>query len=404
MENVPKPQITSDYKRQAIRLSIVGVSLIVCLAVGNAIFRSLHPKVAKNEQKEEKTKTEDPQITDDDMIQKYFEKNKQKASFEQKNTDEVVKNIKSNDYINSNNQNNGNIPNNNISNQNMNNYDYEAEMMRAYYSKLIQEEEQARTSSIGFSTGTSDNQVTSRNEYSGGIASNNNISYGDSNISSQYAQQNMQQQKNNFLQNARQNKFYNSYQEEKPISKFEVMAGTFIPATLITGINSDLPSNSVAVVRENVYDTVTGNHLLIPKGTRIIGTYDSGVSFGQNRLLIVWQRLIFPNGKYIGLDNMGGIDLSGYAGFTGKVNNHFLKLLQAVVLSSALGAGGAIVTSKDKDDWQSEAGKGAGQVILDFGNKMGEKILNMQPTIEIKQGYRFNIMVQSDLVLTPYEG
>ena len=100
---------------------------------------------------------------------------------------------------------------------------------------------------------------------------------------------------------------------------------------------------------------------------------------------------------------MGGIDLSGYAGFKGKVNNHFLKLLQAVVLSSAMGAGSAIVTDNDKDDWRSEAGKGAGQVIIDFGNKMGEKILNRQPTIEIKQGYRFNIMVQSDLILTPYE-
>ena len=387
MDNIPKPQISTDYKRQAIRLSIVGISLIVCLAVGNAIYKSLNPKVTIKEQQDEISKKNDEiEITDNDMNIQYYDKVKIN------NTTSEINNATENSNSNQN------------YNQNYNhydNYDYKAEMMKAYYSKLIQEEEQARTSSIGFSKGTTNTQSTNRNEYNG--ASNNNLGYGNTNFPNQYAQQNMQQEKNDFLQNARQSKFYNSYQEEQPISKFEIMAGTFIPATLITGINSDLPSNSVAVVRENVYDTVTGNHLLIPKGTKIIGTYDSGVSFGQDRLLIVWQRLIFPDGKYIGLDNMGGIDLSGYAGFKGKVNNHFLKLLQAVVLSSAMGAGSAIVTDNDKDDWRSEAGKGAGQVILDFGNKMGEKILNRQPTIEIKQGYRFNIMVQSDLILTPYE-
>lgn len=387
MDNIPKPQISTDYKRQAIRLSIVGISLIVCLAVGNAIYKSLNPKVTIKEQQDEISKKNDEiEITDNDMNIQYYDKVKIN------NTTSEINNVTENSNSNQN------------YNQNYNhydNYDYKAEMMRAYYSKLIQEEEQARTSSIGFSKGTTNTQSTNRNEYNG--ASNNNLGYGNTNFPNQYAQQNMQQEKNDFLQNARQSKFYNSYQEEQPISKFEIMAGTFIPATLITGINSDLPSNSVAVVRENVYDTVTGNHLLIPKGTKIIGRYDSGVSFGQDRLLIVWQRLIFPNGKYIGLDNMGGIDLSGYAGFKGKVNNHFLKLLQAVVLSSAMGAGTAIVTDNDEDDWRSEAGKGAGQVILDFGNKMGEKILNRQPTIEIKQGYRFNIMVQSDLILTPYE-
>lgn len=387
MDNIPKPQISTDYKRKAIRLSIVGISLIVCLAVGNAIYKSLNPKVTIKEQQDEiSEKNEEIEITDNDMNIQYYDKVKIN------NTTSEINNTTENSNSNQN------------YNQNYNhydNYDYKAEMMRAYYSKLIQEEEQARTSNIGFSKGTTNTQSTNRKEYNG--ASNNNLGYGNTNFPNQYAQQNMQQEKNDFLQNARQSKFYNSYQEEQPISKFEIMAGTFIPATLITGINSDLPSNSVAVVRENVYDTVTGNHLLIPKGTKIIGTYDSGVSFGQDRLLIVWQRLIFPNGKYIGLDNMGGIDLSGYAGFKGKVNNHFLKLLQAVVLSSAMGAGSAIVTDNDKDDWRSEAGKGAGQVILDFGNKMGEKILNRQPTIEIKQGYRFNIMIQSDLILTPYE-
>lgn len=387
LENIPKPQISKDYNRQAIRLTMVAVGLIILLAVGNAVYKSLNPKVnVEQPAKEEVTSNET--ITDEDTMggQKYYDKNKK----------ENVSNINASSNVES---------NNNIETHQSQyveqNYGYDkGELLRAYYAKLIQEEEQARSSGIGFSTGSSSGQ--NNGSSNSGYGNNQNNIYSQGNFPDQYTQQNMQEQKKDFLENAKQSKFYNSYQEEMPISKYEVMAGTFIPATLITGINSDLPSKSVAVVRENVYDSVTGNHLLIPKGTKIIGIYDSGIAFGQDRLLIVWQRLIFPNGKYIGLDNMGGIDLSGYAGFTGKVNNHFLKLLQAVVLSSAMGAGSAIVTDNDNDDWRSEAGKGAGQVILDFGNKMGEKILNRQPTIEIKQGYRFNIMVHSDLVLTPY--
>lgn len=398
LENIPKPEISVDYKRQYIRLTIVGVVLVLLLAVGNAIYRSMNPKEkTKTEKQENKTVENIDIITDNDSeIGAYFEKNKLDK------TENLIENKK---IIET--ENNEYNSNQVYSSQSQiyeyeNTYDYDrGEMLRAYYAKLIQEEEQARTSSIGFSKGNNQSSMGNVNYGNGNNQGNQNI-YPQGDFSNQYAQQNMQSEKRDFLENAKQSKFYNSYQEEQPISKFEVMAGTFIPATLITGINSDLPSKSVAIVRENVYDTVTGNHLLIPKGTRIIGTYDSGISFGQDRLLIVWQRLIFPNGKYIGLDNMGGVDLSGYAGFTGKVNNHFIKLLQAVVLSSAMGAGSAIVTDNDDDDWRSEAGKGAGQVILDFGNKMGERILNRQPTIEIKQGYRFNITVHSDLILSPY--
>lgn len=160
------------------------------------------------------------------------------------------------------------------------------------------------------------------------------------------------------------------------------------------------------IVREDVYDTVTGNHLLIPKGTTLIGTYDSNVTFGQNRALVIWQRLIFPNGKTVLLDNMGGVDLSGYAGLKDKVNNHNLELFKAVVLSSILGAGTAIVSDEDDDDndWKAEAGRGAGEQIITIGNRLADKLLALQPTIEIRPGQRLNIMLHSDLILTPYEG
>ena len=261
-------------------------------------------------------------------------------------------------------------------------------MMEEYYSTLFNEEMNARKSEISFNVGN--NNVQRRIEDDG------------IKINSQAQQQinpfaepdmNRQADKRNFFKNEEQKKIYNS--------------GTYIPGILISGVNSDLPGNMKGQVREDVYDTVTGNHLLIPKGTTLIGTYDSGVTFGQNRALVVWQRLIFPNGKTVLLDNMGGVDLSGYAGFKDKVDNHNLQLFKAVILSSILGAGTAIVSDDDDDDssndWQGEAGRGAGEQVIMIGNRLADKLLSLQPTITIRPGYRFNIMLHSDLVLTPYE-
>lgn len=213
---------------------------------------------------------------------------------------------------------------------------------------------------------------------------------------------NRQGAKKNFLQNESSNEFTLSSRLTGNASPYEVKAGDFIPAIAITAMNSDLPAKVItAQIRENVFDTVTGKYLLIPQGAKVIGTYDSNVTWGQNRLLVVWQRLIFPNGDSINLHNMQGTDLTGKAGITGKVNNHFATLLKGVLLSSAMGAGAAIVTD-DRDDWRSEAGKGAGETIIKIGDRFAEKALNRQPTIEIKQGERFNIMVHSDLILRPY--
>lgn len=213
---------------------------------------------------------------------------------------------------------------------------------------------------------------------------------------------NRQESKKNFLMNEQAQKFYQTNFLVEQLSEFELKAGDFIPATLQTGINSDLPSKViVAVVSENVRDTISGKHILIPQGTRVIGTYDSSVTFGQERLLVVWQRLIFPDGKSIGLDNMQGVDLSGKAGITGEIDNHFGTLLKGVVLSSIMGSTGAIVTDR-KNDWRGAAAEGAGEQIVNIGNTFAEKSLSRQPTISIEPGERFNIMVHSDLILEPY--
>ena len=213
---------------------------------------------------------------------------------------------------------------------------------------------------------------------------------------------NRQESKRNFLMNEQAQKYYQSNFMIEQLSEFEIKAGDFIPAILQTGINSDLPSKTiVAIVSENVRDTIRGKHILIPQGTKIIGVYDSSITFGQERLLIIWQRLIFPNGKTIGLDNMQGVDLSGKAGITGDVNNHFSTLLKGVILSSIMGSAGAIVTER-KNDWRGAAAECAGEQIVTIGDNFAERALSRQPTITIEPGTRFNIIVHSDLILEPY--
>jgi len=217
---------------------------------------------------------------------------------------------------------------------------------------------------------------------------------------------NMQPEKKAFLNSERARKNYNEDIIHEPISKYEVKAGGIIPGILVTGINSDLPGSMTALVREDVYDTVTGKHLLIPKGTRVIGRYSSSVSFGQSRVLVVWQRIIFPNGNSINLENFEGADMSGYAGLVGDVDNHTLKLFQGVVLSSILGAAAGIIddngNTNRNNSWRNNAGRGAGEEIVTIGETMAGRLLAVQPTIRIAPGARFNIMVNSDLLLEPY--
>ena len=216
---------------------------------------------------------------------------------------------------------------------------------------------------------------------------------------------NKQPEKKAFLNQEKARKNYNEDLISSPVSKYEVKMGGIIPGILQTGINSDLPGSMTAIVREDVYDTVSGRYLLIPKGTRVIGKYSSFVSFGQSRVLVVWQRLIFPNGKSINLDNFEGADMSGYSGLVGDVDNHTLKLLQGVVLASVLGAAAGIVDDRgdDRGSWRNGAGRGAGEEVITLGETMANRLLSVQPTIKIQPGTRFNIMVNSDLVLEPYK-
>lgn len=218
-----------------------------------------------------------------------------------------------------------------------------------------------------------------------------------------------QGEKRAFLQSAqRQDEpFYTSGRLQAPLSPYELKAGAVIPCALITGINSDLPGQITCQVRENVYDTVTGNHLLLPQGTRAVGEYDSAVVYGQNRVLAVWHRLILPNGYSINLEGMEGVDLSGYAGYADRVDHHWKRLVGAVVLSSLFAAAPVAVVGNDGGanyhrSLEEEVARNVGDNVQRAGDQLVSKNLNIQPTISIRPGYAINIFVKKDLVLAPY--
>ena len=186
-------------------------------------------------------------------------------------------------------------------------------------------------------------------------------------------------------------------------SPYEIKAGTYIPAALVTGIQSDLPGPVVAQVTANVYDTFSGQYLLIPQGAKLIGEYDSHVSFGQNRALVVWTRMIFPDGASLDLGRMQGVDMAGYAGFYDKVDNHYLRIYANAMMLSLVGAGYDLLNKSPSSQGNASAGDtvaaNVGQRLADVSSQTMERNLSIQPTIVIRPGYAFNIMVVKDVIL-----
>jgi type IV secretion system protein TrbI len=187
------------------------------------------------------------------------------------------------------------------------------------------------------------------------------------------------------------------------ISTFELKRGSVIPATLITGLNSDLPGRLVAQVSQDVYDSATGNQLLIPQGARLFGRYDSKVSFGQARALVAWTDLIFPDGSTLRMDGMAGTDGDGYGGFSDKVDRHLFRTFGSAALVAVIGAGIDMSipesSTRAKQDTASDAARR--NFAETFGRAAEQTIsknLNVQPTIQIRPGYRFNVLVDQDMV------
>ena len=188
-----------------------------------------------------------------------------------------------------------------------------------------------------------------------------------------------------------------------PASPYILQAGAVIPAALITGIRSDLPGQITAQVTENVYDSPTGSLLLIPQGTRIIGQYDDGVTFGQRRVLLVWNRLILPGGRSIVLERLPGADASGYAGLEDGIDYHWWDLMKAAGLSTLLAVGAELATS-DEDRLIRAIRDGAQDTVNQAGQQIVQRQLQVAPTLTIRPGFPVRIIVTRDLVFEPAGG
>lgn len=188
-----------------------------------------------------------------------------------------------------------------------------------------------------------------------------------------------------------------------PPSTYAVMAGSIIPASLVTGLNSDLPGATIAQVTENVYDTVTGEHLLIPQGTRLVGKYDSVVAFGQKRALVVWSRLILPNGNSIVIENLPATDVAGYAGLEDEVDFHTWQLLKGVALATLIGVGTQLSIGNNQNDLINALRQSVQQSTNQAGQRLVERELDVQPTITVRPGWPLRVIVSKDLVLKPYQ-
>lgn len=188
---------------------------------------------------------------------------------------------------------------------------------------------------------------------------------------------------------------------QPPASPFLLSAGSIISASLITGLRSDLPGLVTAQVTENVYDSPTGQILLVPQGARLVGTYDSVIAFGQSRALVVWQRIIMPDGSSLRIDNVPATDAAGYAGLADKVDRHTWQLLKGVVLSTLLGVGSELAFSSDSDLVQAIR-----RSTQDSGSRAGDQIvgksLDIKPTITVRPGAAVRLVVHKDLILRPW--
>lgn len=189
-----------------------------------------------------------------------------------------------------------------------------------------------------------------------------------------------------------------------PASANVLQAGAVIPAALITGIRSDVPGQITAQVTQNVYDSRTGRILLVPQGTRIIGQYDNGVGFGQRRVLLVWNRLIMPDGRSIVLERQPGANAEGYAGLEDGVDFHWGEMFKAAALSTLLSVGAEAGTSQNESSLAQALRSGASNSISQTGQQIVSRQLGIAPTLTIRPGFPVRVMVTRDLVLEPYGG
>jgi type IV secretion system protein VirB10 len=215
--------------------------------------------------------------------------------------------------------------------------------------------------------------------------------------------QNQQQHKLDFTRQRDDSGIYSAHRLVDPASRYELFAGTIIPASLITGINSDLPGLAIAQVTQDLWD-LSGSILLVPQGSRLLGKVDSVVAFGQSRALVVWQRIVMPNGTSIEIDNTTAADTEGYAGLEDEVDYHTWRLIKGVALSTLLGVGAQLSVNNSNDDLLTALRESAQNSANQAGQQVTQRNLNVQPTIAVRPGFPLRLLLSKDLLLQPYRG
>lgn len=202
---------------------------------------------------------------------------------------------------------------------------------------------------------------------------------------------------------------YDLHNVVKPVSPYQLMAGTLIPTTLITGIDTTLSGTMIAQVTSNMYDTVTGKHLLIPKGSKLLGSYESRISFGQRRFLLTFERIVRPDGSSILLGKPIGVDDLGQAGAEGNVDNHWARIIGAATIGTIFSVGAGLASdnvNNNNNQFQSYRARallGGGSNLANFGQNFANRSMDIPPTITLPPGYRINVAVKRDMILTPYK-
>lgn len=219
------------------------------------------------------------------------------------------------------------------------------------------------------------------------------------------SQSSAQDRRQAFVDRSTDARIYNAGTLQTPRSRWQLMAGTVIPAALVTGINSDLPGQVIATVTEPVYDSTAGEALLIPQGTRLLGQYDAQVGFGQRRVLLVWTRLVMPDGSSIALDRTVASDAAGNAGLEDGVDWHWKRLLSGAALSTLIGIGAELAQPDDQSNGNRiviATRQSAQDTVNQVGQELTRRNLDIQPTLTIRPGYPVRVIAQRDLVLLPY--
>lgn len=200
-------------------------------------------------------------------------------------------------------------------------------------------------------------------------------------------------------------RWYSPNQVENPV-RFQLRAGFVIPAVLLSGVNSEVPGTIIAQVAQDVYDNATGSDLLIPQGARLIGSYSANVQYGQSRLFVVWQRIVYPDGRALDIGAEPGTDSAGYAGFKDRVDSHWVRIFASAAMMSAISAG--VAYSQDRNgeasgnyyapNFSQEISAATGQQFGQAAAKLLEKNLDIAPTLKIRPGYRFSVLLIRDFV------